>query len=55
VPLATTGTFSTAASPSGRFIIIHSLDPTPRLIEVPLKPDVTGEDIHTIFLQQTAS
>lgn len=38
-------TFSTAASAAGGFMVIHTLDPAPHLIEVPLRPDVTEKDL----------
>jgi len=46
-------TFSTAASAAGRFMVIHTLDPAPRLIEVPLQPDVTQKDMRYFNLAPT--
>jgi hypothetical protein len=52
-PSRLSNTFSTAASPAGRFMVIHTLDPAPRLIEVPLKPDVTQKDMRYFNLAPT--
>ncbi len=58
LPLAAEGPFfrrfSTAASPAGRFMVIHTAPPAPRLIEVPLRPDVTEKDLRYFNLPESA-
>ena len=37
--------YTTTSSPSGGFMLIHTLYPTPRILEVPLQPKVTAREI----------